>query len=71
MDVTPTETSGVRMEALMTGRGGAAPPAPAPAPARRAARPATAQAVPAAAPSVKVYVVETIRAAKRVEETVR
>ena len=71
MDVTPTETSGVRLEALMNGRGGAAPPAPAPAPARRAARPATAQPVPAAAPSVKVYVVETIRAAKRVEETVR
>jgi|SRR5688572_11292219 pilus assembly protein CpaB len=70
LDVTPTATPGVRLEALMNG--GGAPPAPAPV-RRAAARPATA-APPAPAPmapSVKVYVVETIRAAKRVEETVR
>ena len=69
LDVTPTATPGVRLEALMNG---GAPPAPAPV-RRAAARPATA-APPApapVAPSVKVYVVETIRAAKRVEETVR
>jgi pilus assembly protein CpaB len=71
LDVTPTETNGVQLDALMTGRAGA-PLAPA-APVRRAAaRPAAAPAAPpVAAPSVKVYVVETIRAAKRVEETVR
>ena len=35
LDVAPTDTPGVQLEALMTGRGGAAPPAP--APVRRAA----------------------------------
>jgi pilus assembly protein CpaB len=72
LDVTPTETPGVQLEALMHGRGQSAPPAP--APVRRPARPATAAPQPAAAPvtpSVKAYVVETIRAAKRVDETVR
>jgi pilus assembly protein CpaB len=70
LDVTPTETPGVQLEALMHGRD-SAPPAP--APVRRAARPATAvvQAAPAAAPTVKPYMVETIRAAKRVEEAIR
>ena len=70
LDVTPTETAGVRMDALMTGRGGVAPPPS--APVRRVARPATAAVQPApAAPSVRISTVETIRAAKRVEETVR
>ena len=73
LDVTPTDTPGVQLAALMTGRGGSAPAAPAPV-RRVAAKPATAQAAPAPvapAPAVKIYVVETIRAAKRVEETVR
>ena len=73
LDVTPTDTLGVQLDALMAGRGGVAPPAPK-QPVRRAARPATASVSPipvAASPSVKLYIVETIRAAKRVDETVR
>ena len=72
LDVDPTETSGVQLDALMA-RGGAAP-APVAAAPRRAAKPATAAPpapVVAPLPAVKVYMVETIRAAKRVEETVR
>jgi pilus assembly protein CpaB len=71
LDVAPTETPGVQIAALMAGRGGE--PVPAPKSVRRAAIPAPAPAapVPVAAPAVKVYTVETIRAAKRVEETIR
>ena len=70
LDVTPTDTAGVQLDALMAGRGGVAPPAP--QPARRAARPATQQPIPVASvPLPKIYTVETIRAAKRIEETVR
>lgn len=73
LDVTPTETPGVRLDALMTGRAGG--PAPAARPASRGARAGRApvQPVPVAAPAPapKQYIVETIRAAKRVDETIR
>ena len=72
LDVTPTETSGRaagRADDRPRWRGAAGRRARA---VRRAARPATArQPVLPPAPSVKIYIVETIRAAKRVEETVR
>jgi hypothetical protein len=69
--VDPTETPGVQIDALMA-RGVVAPPPVAAAP-RRAAKPATATPAVTVSPvpAVKAYVVETIRAAKRVDETVR
>ena len=71
LDVTPTDTPGVRLDALM----GAAPiQPPSLGTVRRAARPATASVhpIPVAAPAApKLYIVETIRAAKRVDEMVR
>ena len=71
LDVAPTETPGVRMDALITGRGGVAPPSPRARASGRASRDRGGAPAPAPAPSVRVYAVETIRAAKRVEETVR
>jgi|SRR5262245_2254916 len=72
LDVAPTDTTGIRVTALMN-RGVVADPAPAPkaapAPLRRA--PAPAPIVEAPAPKAPIYVVETIRAAKRSEEVVR
>ena len=71
LDVDPTQTAGIKLDALMAGPGGA--PAPAPAPQKRVAR-AVAPPPPApvvAPPAPKQYVVETIRAAQRKEETLR
>jgi pilus assembly protein CpaB len=69
LDVDPTQTSGVKLDALMAGPGG--PPAPA-APPKRVARPvAPPPPAPVVAPAPKQYVVETIRAAQRKEETLR
>jgi pilus assembly protein CpaB len=66
LDVAPTVTPGARRGSLFTG--GLPPPAqPPPGPVRRAPR-----AVSAPAPQApKPYTVETIRAAKRAEETIR
>lgn len=75
LDVTPTDTPGVRLDALMTRHGGAPVPTPAARPARRVARPdpAPVQSMPVVAQALvpKPYLVETIRAAKRVDEAVR
>jgi pilus assembly protein CpaB len=65
LDVEPTDTHGVRLAALFAGVDDAAPK-PAPAVARRALPPPPP---PPSAPVVKAYRVETIRAAKRSEET--
>jgi pilus assembly protein CpaB len=75
LDVTPTDTPGVKIDALM--RGGQQPEAPAPPP--RAPRPARRVEPPPPVPVFvppppappKVYTVETIRAAKRSDEVVR
>jgi len=77
LDVTPTETVGVKLDSLMNGSQAEAPaPTPAPARAQRAARrveapppPPPVVAPPPALP--KVYTVEAIRAAKRSDEVVR
>jgi Flp pilus assembly protein CpaB len=71
LDVEPTDnTPAVWKAALFTG---AAPAAPAAPPRPRVAKPSPPPPViPAAEPPVtRAYVVETIRAAKRAEETVR
>jgi pilus assembly protein CpaB len=74
LDTAPTETPGVRVGALMEGRVASDAAASAGAATRpvRAVRPAPAPAAaPAAVPvPVRVYTVETIRAAKRTEEVV-
>lgn len=70
LDMDPTQTSGIKLDALMAGPGGS--PAP-PEPQKRAARVVTPP-LPApvvAAPAPKQYIVETIRAAQRKEETLR
>jgi pilus assembly protein CpaB len=68
LDTDPASTNGVKMAALMHGT----PAVAAPAPVVRARRPvAPAPAVVEAAPAPRIYTVETIRAAKRSEETVR
>ena len=67
LDVAPTETPGIQVTALMKKDASPAPAPKATAPVRRAA-PAP---VVVAAPVTKIYVVETIRAAKRSEEVVR
>jgi pilus assembly protein CpaB len=68
LDVEPTESRGITKTTLF----GAAAPAPAPAPTRVAVRRVVAPEPPPA-PVVlpKPYLVETIRAAKRTEETLR
>ena len=66
LDVDPSETLGVRRAALFTG--GVAPVVAVPRPmVARAVRP---QPLPAPAPVPQIYSVETIRAAKRTQETV-
>jgi pilus assembly protein CpaB len=67
LDVAPTQTAGARRGSLFGGAPAAAPPA---SPARRAPRIASAPPPPPP-PVPRPYVVETIRAAKRAEETVR
>jgi pilus assembly protein CpaB len=78
LDVAPTETAGVHVAALRLGMGSAPPPEPVkarPATVRRpvvlVAAPAPAPAQAAQAPARVIYIVETIRAAKRGEEVVR
>jgi pilus assembly protein CpaB len=69
LDIDPTQTTGVKMAALMTGTS----QNPAPAPVARpgtAKKPAAAPA-PAPVPAPRLYTVEAIRASKRSEETVR
>jgi pilus assembly protein CpaB len=71
LDVAPTETTGIRVTALMKGTG--SEPVPETKPVRAVRRPIVlsapvAVALPLASP---IYTVETIRAAKRVEEVVR
>lgn len=71
LDVDPTQTAGIKLDALMAGPGGSPTP---PDPQKRAARVAAPPPPPApvvAAPAPKQYIVETIRAAQRKEETLR
>ena len=71
LDVDPTQTAGITLDYLMTGGKGPAPEAP---PQKRVARAVAAPApapVVAPPPAPKQYVVETIRAAQRKEETLR
>lgn len=72
IDVAPTETTGIKVRALMNG--GLVPtPAPLTKPVQTAQRRvAVAAPPPVVLPVVRtIYTVETIRAAKRVEEVVR
>lgn len=75
LDVDPTLTAGIKIDALMTGPSGPASAAAVPTtPKPRVARstPAPAPVAPVVAPPApKQYVVETIRAAQRKEETLR
>jgi pilus assembly protein CpaB len=71
LDVTPTETAGVRVTALRLGMGSAPPPEPVKAKPTAARRPMAIVPQPPPAPSTVIYTVETIRAAKRGEEVVR
>ena len=73
LDVSPTETAGVRVGALRLGIGSAPEPVtPKAAPARRPmAIVAPPPAAPAPVPAPKIYTVEAIRAAKRTEESVK
>ena len=67
LDVEPTDSHGIRLAALFAGVDDvASKPAPAPTVARRVVPPPPP---PPVAPVVKAYRVETIRAAKRSEET--
>ena len=66
MDRKPTETTGIRTEALL----GQAPPKPAVVRVERP-RPVVVEAVAAVVPVSKIYSVEAIRAAKRSEEVIR
>jgi pilus assembly protein CpaB len=63
MDVTPTDTDGVRLAALMRGTG--------PEPVIDPARNRVVARKPPPTPVVSVYTVEAIRAAKRTSEVVR
>jgi len=70
LDVDPTQTAGIKLDALMAGPGGA--PAPAAPPQKRVAKAVVpTPPVVVAPPAPKQYVVETIRAAQRKEETLR
>jgi pilus assembly protein CpaB len=62
IDVEPTETDGIRLEALMNGTG----PEPVVDPVRRRVVPAR----PATPPPPPAYIVETIRAAQRSQEEI-
>jgi hypothetical protein len=68
LDVEPTDARGIRLAALYTGADDFAPKPAAPAAVRRVAAPPPPPP-PLAPPVVKAYKVETIRAAKRSEET--
>lgn len=65
LDVEKVETQGARMTSLM------GPPAPPPVERKVAGRVVMRAAAPPAPPQTKAYTVETIRAAKRTEETIR
>ena len=65
LDVEPSDSRGIRFASLLTGAQEAAPKPAAPAGPRRALPPPP----PPPPPVVKAYTVETIRAAKRSEET--
>jgi pilus assembly protein CpaB len=67
LDISPTETKGVRLASLMRGAG----PEPVVDPAKNRVVPRKAAPPPAPPPAPSVYTVETIRAAKRAEEVVR
>jgi pilus assembly protein CpaB len=72
LDVEPTETTGVRVSALMTKGAPELQPAVAKATTRPVRRASPAPVViPAPVPAPSVYTVETFRAAKRGEEVVR
>jgi|KBSMisStandDraft_5_1062788.scaffolds.fasta_scaffold01566_12 pilus assembly protein CpaB len=71
LDVAPTDTAGVHMAALRLGMGSAPPPEPVKAKPVPARRPMAVVPQPSPAPPPVVYIVETIRAAKRGEEVVR
>ena len=67
LDLEPSDARGIRLASLLTGAGVEnAAPKPAPAGPRRALPPPPP---PPPAPVVRAYTVETIRAAKRSEET--
>jgi pilus assembly protein CpaB len=68
LDLEPTDPRGVRMASLITGADDYAPKPAAPAGPRRALPPPPPPPPPAP-PVVRAYKVETIRAAKRSEET--
>jgi pilus assembly protein CpaB len=68
LDLDPTDPRGVRMASLITGADDYAPKPAAPAGPRRALQPPPPPPPPAP-PVVRAYKVETIRAAKRSEET--
>jgi pilus assembly protein CpaB len=67
LDIAPTDPRGIRMTALINNLDDYAPKPPAPTGVRRAAAPPPPPPPPP--PVVKAYRVETIRAAKRSEET--
>jgi pilus assembly protein CpaB len=67
LDLEPSDQRGIRFASLITGAEEAAPKPAAPAGPRRALPPPPPP--PPAPPVVKAYTVETIRAAKRSEET--
>lgn len=67
LDGQPSQTPGVRMPELMSG----VAPAPAPKPVVKRKAPATPEPAAVVAQAPQIYRVETIRASKRSEETVR
>jgi pilus assembly protein CpaB len=72
LDVDPTQTGGVKMAALMAGTTTSPPVVRAVIPRKPvAAAPAPVVAPPVVVPVARIYTVETIRASKRSEETVR
>jgi len=68
LDLEPSDSRGIRLASLLTGAEDAAPKPAAPAAGPRRALPPPPPPPPAP-PVVKAYTVETIRAAKRSEET--
>jgi pilus assembly protein CpaB len=73
LDVAPTETAGVRVASLRLGMGTApaAEPVKAQPATTRKPKAVVASPAPAPPPARVIYIVETIRAAKRGEEEVR
>jgi pilus assembly protein CpaB len=70
LDVTPSEDTPAIWKAALFSGAAPEPAAPRPAP-RRVARPAPPVVAAVETPVTRVYVVETIRAAKRSEETLK